>query len=158
MLNEIGSFYADDDEGDDLIASFEDHVQSLMMSPECLLQRIHLLRENNELYQEANLKLSSKLNDAMYKLNHLSMANDSSERVLSIGNQFEGIDVLAYDESSLSYMGVNLYTFEEPPFVSPLVNSTSGTRFVPKCHHYGDLGHIRPMCRKLHLERKNVLN
>ncbi|TQD85316.1 hypothetical protein C1H46_029154 [Malus baccata] len=65
------------------------------------------------------------------------MSADTSESVLSIGNQFEGINVLSCDESSSSSMGVNSHAFEELPFI----DSSSRTSFV---HHCGDLGHIRP--------------
>lgn len=49
--------YVDEDERDDLIATFEAHVQDLMISQEDLLHQVRVLEAKNEMYYKTNLKL-----------------------------------------------------------------------------------------------------
>ena len=42
-----------------------------MISQQKILQQVHMLRANNEMYHEVNLKLSFELFEAMYKVDYL---------------------------------------------------------------------------------------
>ena len=74
--------YVDEYERDDLIASLEAQVQELMISQERLLQQVHELRANNEMYHEVNLKLSSELNEVVYKVDCLTLGTERSNKIL----------------------------------------------------------------------------
>ena len=43
----------------------------------------------------------------------------------------------------------------KPPFRSQ-TKILDGSKFVPTCHHYGVIGHIRPQCHKLKREQNYV--
>ena len=43
----------------------------------------------------------------------------------------------------------------KPPFRSQ-PKTLDGSKFVPTCHHYGVIGHIRPQCHKLKREQNHV--
>ena len=43
----------------------------------------------------------------------------------------------------------------KPPFRSQ-PKALDGSKFVPTCHHFGVIGHIRPRCHKLKREQKQV--
>ena len=52
------------------------------------------------------------------------------------------------DESELSCdCNAVLSSNNDSIFKTPLVKQTQG-KFIPTCHHYGIIGHIRPNCRK----------
>ncbi|TQE14302.1 hypothetical protein C1H46_000221 [Malus baccata] len=70
-LNEMALICDDEDERDDLTTSLEAQVQELKISRERLLLQVHMLRANNEMYHEVNLKLSFELIEAMYKVDCL---------------------------------------------------------------------------------------
>ena len=41
--------------------------------------------------------------------------------------------------------------------MAPKVNQSLKSRFIPTCHQCGELGHIRPKCRKLHSWKNDTL-
>lgn len=66
-----------------------------MISQERLLQHVHVLSADNEMYHETNLKLSFELNGVMFKADCMTANVERSDRMLGIGNHFESRMVLA---------------------------------------------------------------
>lgn len=121
-----------------------------MIFQERLLQQVHELKANNELLLMANLKLSSKLNEAVYKVDYLTLDTERSHKVLCVGNPYGAKNAPNLVESGLWSISVNSQVMEEFLPMTYMVNTSSNTRSISTCHHCGELSHIKPRCRKLY--------
>lgn len=82
----MGSICDDEDERNDLIIALEAQVQKLMFSQETLLRQHHLLRVNNEICCDSNLKVMSELKVAINHLKWMTIGDETINDLLGIRN------------------------------------------------------------------------
>lgn len=103
------------------------------------------------------MKLRSELNEANNRLNCLTIRGKTINNMLGVKKPSHDKCDLGFFETCSSFMCTNTEVVEKSLHVTSLAKSSLKKRFIPTCHHYGELGHIRPICRKLSLETKNDL-
>lgn len=90
------------------------------------------------------------MNEANEKVICLTIRAEKIDKILSFGKPHGDKSGLGYMGNGSSSMAPKSKFMRESIPVAPKVNPSS-------CHYYGELGHIRPKCRKLHSGKNNTL-
>ncbi|KAM2252622.1 hypothetical protein TB1_006428 [Malus domestica] len=121
------------------------------------MNQIDVLKANNVLYHEANLKKLLKLNEVNGKVICLTIGAEKIDKMLSFGKPYGDKSGLGYVENGSSLMATKSKFMRESNHVAPKVNPSLTTKFIPICHHCDELSNICPKCRKLNFGKNDTL-
>lgn len=98
---------------------------------------------------EVNLNLSFELNEAVYKMDYLTLDAEKFNQVPRVRSSYDAKNALVLVDSGSCLKSISSQVVEGSLFVTPIVSTSSKTRLISTCHHCGEFGHIRPSCRKV---------
>ena len=135
------------------VQSVEREKAELVKEKEALIERVNSLTEEVSNTEAMYIGVANELAEARSVMEKLNTGTRKLDEVLGKGKMHGDKTGLGFVHgASSSASGVNTFvkavsTSVEPgKIISKVKSAPKVNRFIPTCHFYGKLGHIRPKC------------